>query len=94
MNLVEQTGRSRMALYAVECYTGTLSYRSAIVPGGRPAPSSRFRGGVLHVTLTKPLGIDARWFTRVAVKSFARGSATGPLRVSRSTSVESRCAVR
>ena len=25
----------------------------AIVPGGRPAPSSRSRGGVLNVSLTK-----------------------------------------
>ena len=66
----------------------------AVVHGGRPAPSSRFRGGTSQVSLMSFWTLMDDGLPRVVGRSFAIGSATELLRVSRSTSVESRCAVR
>ena len=68
---------------------GTQSSR-----GARPAPSSRFRGGASQVSLTNLWTLMDDGLPGAVTRSFEIGFATEPLRVSRSSSLESRCAVR
>ena len=55
---------------------------------------SRFRGGALQVSLISLWTLMDDGLPGIVRRSFAIGSATEPLRVSRSTFVESSCAVR
>jgi hypothetical protein len=57
--------------------------------GGRPAPSSRFRGGTLTGELTWVYALKGDGSLAVAVSFITKRSAAEPLRVSSSTSVGS-----
>jgi hypothetical protein len=61
--------------------------------GSRPAPSSRFRGGMLTGEPTLPCALIDDGSAAVAMRFITRGPATEMLRVSRSTSVELECVV-